>query len=914
MDELNKQTEQEEISVNEVEEKTSSIDDKNELSQKILDLIKKDDVDLFAKELEACPELLGYKLGILPLTSVCALFGAEKLLAKLTPAFVGTNSFIDLDAPIEVTERLCECLSGYEELFQNTRFIEPSEILLLKKEEKAFKSFLKKGGIKTISSRKRIEVLLDKLYTGFAIKANGERYSVIPPKTPQRKAFYTASILAIILIVVLSIVLPLTLRVNVVYYSLGEEYGKENGLTGKKITIESPERDGYTFLGWFKDEECTEGVGGKLKVGVEKLYAGWKLIEYKVELRSDYDDFDGEKQKIISYSILSEEELPILSREGYLFIGWYNDEGKRVTSIETKEDIVLNAKYKELSENGSYRISDGEDFLYLSQLKNTNVELDSDIVLDSDFLSMGYLDDLAVEDYGGLSVLFNGNGHKITYGDSVLPLFLVIGEKGVVSNLSIECSTSPDEGLGLSVFGFVASINKGSVENVTVTFTESEQLIQNTSGSMMGIGGVVGNNLGVVKDCKAYGSIQVMASGSLVAGGIVGVNGNELSTDNMIENCTNELMIKSSVSFGGVCGLSFGVIKDSRNNGELLVSRGGTSKNTCFLGGIAADSRGEITNCINNGEIKGEANQIGLCLGGIVGLSTGKVIGCTNLKDVTISRCDYIFYLGGIAGNIYSEASEAQIKLSRNEGKLDSNGSSAGWVGGIAGSANGTLGDDNEIYAVVEKCVNTGEIVDGWSTGGLIGSAYLGKISYSRNEGKVNAECVKYDSVCFAGGLVADTEKCEISYCINIGDISCSLKRNENVSLTKYSYAGGLVADLLNTKVVNCINSGSISFSSDSSEELTRGGEFFAMADSINNSANIESVLGLSSYGLSWYAYSSEVDVNNDYVAVDENKELILSKSNEGELYDNIADLYNAVIGIESFIGGEDYPLFDWEE
>lgn len=910
MEELDNKKAQETVTEECANDNSDAKEKESELAERLFELIKSDDVDLFVKELEKAPSILGCKLGVLPLASVCALFNAEKLLSKLTAPFVETNTFTDLVAPKEVYEKLCECLMGFEELYQNVRFIEPSEILLLKRDSKAFKSFLKRGGIKTLSSRKRIEKILDSIYSGYTIKANGDYYCVIPPKTPQRKAFYAVSIIAIAVIIILSIVLPLTLRVNVTYYCLGEEYGTESGLTGKNITIQNPEREGYIFLGWFTDEECAENNVKKLKIGVEKLYAGWQLAEYKVTLRSDYDDFDGKNEKVLIHSILSEEELPILCREGYLFIGWFDSDGKRVNSTETDMDITLTARYKALSESGSYEISEGEDFLYLSQLKDTTVELVGDITLGSDFLSTGYMDDLSVDGYSGLNIPFNGNGHKIIFDDVVLPLFLVIGENGSVKDLHIECSSSPDSSLSLTVFGLVTSINRGNIESIIVSFSNDGQLIQNTSGSMMGLGIIVGNNLGIVRGCKTEGDIQIMASGSLVAGGIVGVNGNEL-TSGIISECTNGLTIKSSVSMGGICGLSFSQIKDSNNNGSLTISRGGTTMTTCFLGGICADSRGEIQGCVNNACLNGEANQIALCIGGIVGLTTGSVNNCKNLNDLTIERCDHYFYLGGISGNVYSEDKEASISLSRNEGNLDSNGSSSGWIGGISARASGSVEEDVTYYAVIDKCVNVGNILDGWATGGLVGTSYLSKISYSRNEGKVNAECVRYDSTCYAGGLVADSEKCEISNCISIGDVSCSLNRNEDVALTKYANIGGLIGNMINTEVNNCVKACKVL---QSTSELMRCGEFFAMADSINNLANIGNILGIISDNPSWYAYSSEVDENGAYIRIDENGDVIFEESDGGVLYESLSELYDAVLTLDGFTSGEKYPLFDWEE
>ena len=66
-----------------------------------------------------------------------------------------------------------------------------------------------------------------------------------------------------------------------------------------------PEREGFTFTGWFTDEALTEAVteikGGK----VAKLYAGWE--EIKVEEPEETEETEGETEETEGETEVTEE-------------------------------------------------------------------------------------------------------------------------------------------------------------------------------------------------------------------------------------------------------------------------------------------------------------------------------------------------------------------------------------------------------------------------------------------------------------------------------------------------------------------------------------------------------------------------------------------------------------------------------
>ena len=81
----------------------------------------------------------------------------------------------------------------------------------------------------------------------------------------------------------------------------------------------SPQKEGYTFLGWYEDDvlfELTTMPDRNIR-----LYSKWTIMAY--DLIFDYDDLDN-----ITYDFGQAITLPLPtpSKEGLMFSGWYLDE------------------------------------------------------------------------------------------------------------------------------------------------------------------------------------------------------------------------------------------------------------------------------------------------------------------------------------------------------------------------------------------------------------------------------------------------------------------------------------------------------------------------------------------------------------------------------------------------------------
>ena len=90
------------------------------------------------------------------------------------------------------------------------------------------------------------------------------------------------------------------------------------------VTLPTPTRTGYTFLGWTGEGITTPQTSVKIPTGStgNRTYtANWKVIEYTITL----DTNGGPAVSPIKYTVEDSFTLPYLLRTGYEFVGWTLD-------------------------------------------------------------------------------------------------------------------------------------------------------------------------------------------------------------------------------------------------------------------------------------------------------------------------------------------------------------------------------------------------------------------------------------------------------------------------------------------------------------------------------------------------------------------------------------------------------------
>jgi hypothetical protein len=187
----------------------------------------------------------------------------------------------------------------------------------------------------------------------------------------------------------------------------------------------------------------------------------------------------------------------------------------------------------------------------------------------------------------------------------------------------------------------------------------------NPAGRQNSLGGIAGNNQGLISGCTFSGRIVGRDS----VGGLVGVNGEQ----GKIVNCSFSGTVTGEHYVGGIVGQNHGTILSCQNSGsintteveaqfsldELNRDQLNSVENApvCTdIGGIAGFSSGVIQSCANTGPV-GYAH-IGYNIGGIVGRMSGYLDGCENHGEI-LGRKD----VGGIAGQL-----EPEVRLLYNSG------------------------------------------------------------------------------------------------------------------------------------------------------------------------------------------------------------------------------------------------------
>lgn len=97
------------------------------------------------------------------------------------------------------------------------------------------------------------------------------------------------------------------------------------------IKLKNPTRSGYQFTGWLVNgkpiTEIAIGTTGDLKIE-----ATWKISSYKITLNTFGGTLDTPVQE--TYTVSDLVILPNATKNGYTFLGWYNEKGEKVTRIQ----------------------------------------------------------------------------------------------------------------------------------------------------------------------------------------------------------------------------------------------------------------------------------------------------------------------------------------------------------------------------------------------------------------------------------------------------------------------------------------------------------------------------------------------------------------------------------------------------
>ncbi|HZJ99803.1 MAG TPA: hypothetical protein VFC79_07340 [Tissierellaceae bacterium] len=259
---------------------------------------------------------------------------------------------------------------------------------------------------------------------------------------------------------------------------------------------------------------------------------------------------------------------------------------------------------------------------------------DRTVVLDNN-ISLEDVDFFPIPIFGGV---FDGGGHtisglKVDVEGSNQGLFRYLQEGATIKNLSVRGVVTP-MGEKSNIGGIVGN-NEGLIENCSfVGFVKGKDTVGGIAGwngskgmivksSFNGViygkskvGGVVGYNAGTTLRCTNDSNVNTTVEEEKV----------DIS-DITLDNVNLTQLVEDAIDIGGIAGINTGVVQNSENFGKLGYPHVGYN-----VGGIVGRQSGYITNCTNHGSIYGRKE-----VGGIVGqiephIST--IIGESKLKDL----------------------------------------------------------------------------------------------------------------------------------------------------------------------------------------------------------------------------------------------------------------------------------------
>ena len=332
----------------------------------------------------------------------------------------------------------------------------------------------------------------------------------------------------------------------------------------------------------------------------------------------------------------------------------------------------------------------------------------------------------------------NQASQSLAGGIAAYNTFSFLGNiKGTIENCKVTGGSVSTVGtVKVSSVGGIAAVNEGTVtgcsNSASVTGNNTLPIAQEVS---LGSGGVVGSNKHLVEGCSNSGSVT---GNGLFTGGVVGyntTNENE-KTDGTISASHNTGAVKGAQYVGGVVGNNHTVVKNCYNTGQVTstgdYAGGVVGRNTYYYKNYYLfqlpdeERKGEISTSYNTGAVSG-----GSYVGGVAGYNCVTVAQCFNTGNVTGAEN----YTGGVVGcndfvvneNYNAPAFGNVVKKYAGETKNTYNaGAVTGvhYVGGVVGEQQGGKVEEQKKGGTCAYSHNYGNVSSsgqGTNIGGVFG-------------------------------------------------------------------------------------------------------------------------------------------------------------------------------------------------
>lgn len=640
---------------------------------------------------------------------------------------------------------------------------------------------------------------------------------------------------------------------------------------GQEVNIDILEKTGYKFVNYKINGKSYElkNINFVMENKNVEISINLKAKTYQAKFHlADGSDNISEYEFEYDSNII----LPVPSRVGYEFVGWYLSTDSNKTIIDNMitwtydTDIEFIAEWK--SDTDSIIINNQSDLLLLSDKSNKgkNVYLAHNIQLTNDFvLECNY------------SGIFNGCGYKISNISSSLFNYF----SGTIFNVTLEgniTSANNEERVGI----LASELNGNAViHDVTIL---GEINLNTSKNDIGGIAGYISSNSVQIYNCVNKANI-ITKSNSYSIGGIIGAAGNY----SKILNCENYGNISGGSNAGGIVGWTntAGEIRECINYGDISSS---------FCGQILGKSNTGTVSIISC-HVYGTSTGSKYVGGGSVSYNLG-VFSINSINDLkaikdNISIEKYKLEVDLDFSNITWEAFDLNAELDGNGHTLknltiESKDEYLGLFKNVSGSISNLIINNFSFKSIASISILT--------TCGILSSKLTGTIS---NVNITDSELiVKYGIVgaftgimdggsienCTNGALVLVEKTSSTSESIvggfigklNSGNLS---NLTNNSAITGVNYVGGVVGysnKNTSSKINNIINNGVITAERDYVGGLF--GYYKTTNDTLSNLSNFKDVSGKNYVGgIFGYFYGNQI--TNANVIFDEkinNNDVIL--------------------------------------
>lgn len=490
-----------------------------------------------------------------------------------------------------------------------------------------------------------------------------------------------------------------------------------------------------------------------------------------------YFRVNGEVYKEVSLSenkIIQMPENP--KKEGYVFDGWYLDEGIWASPFtenwaldnDIKSNVNIYAKWVAVTYNITYLNTEGAEnrnrTSYTVEDETFDlIDLEREYyIFDGWYAGATKITEITKGSYGDkiLTARWLPNFGDITPISSAKDLAAITldGNYVLMSDIDllgaewvpIGTYTEPFVGVfngnGFSISNFKIGGNiqyaglfgysKGTIQNLGLkNFT-----INVTSSGESYVGGLVGENSGTISNCYTSGNITVTSNGIACAGGLVGYNSGVVSDCYTAVGVTAVSDTDAYSIAGGLIGwIGKGEITGCYATGAVAASSGYDSYAGGLIGWIEV---GVVKRCYATGSVTATSGYTAYIGGLVGGNEEGTLDNCYATGSVT-AVSEYVGYAGGFIGT-----NDGAVSNCYATGVVNDKADFIGVAGGFIGSNNGAI---SNCYAVgnASVSVSTANFKAEISLGGFIGSnngtitncyRYNGQIIATNNNTPANAE------------------------------------------------------------------------------------------------------------------------------------------------------------------------------